>query len=194
MLLILRFCLISSLSLQIILAKYLRGDINIGFESAISTNVTIDLDEKIDIEDWLHSLGYTLDRKSKVHSGSYNTVKFYQDEKKNNKIVLRESIEPIYGADKVWFNKEINQTHLLSTIGVAPYLYKAGYNYKNQGYMISERSANFNHYITLPLPLLPLSSGTITHYTNLQSIESIGNYFIDMKLNYDTNYILYYKK
>ena len=77
--------------------------------------VTFDLDEKIDIEDWLHSLGFRLDRKSKVHSGSYNTVKFYQDEK-NNKVVLRESIEPIYGADKVWFNKEINQTYLLSNL------------------------------------------------------------------------------
>jgi len=133
------------LSLQVILAKYLRGEKDIGltgFEStttSISNNVTIELDEKIDIEDWLHNLGFRLDKKARVHSGSYNTVKFYQDERNIRKLVLRQSIESLYGDDKKWFNKEINQTQRLSNLSVAPYLYKAGYNYKNQGYMISER-------------------------------------------------------
>ena len=134
--------LICLLSLQIVLAKYLRGDIDIINVDIINNNVTID--EKFmstsseDIDELLHNLGFRLDHNRKVHSGTYNIVRFYNDEN-NNKIVLRESKEPLFGADKQWFSKEVNQTRLLSNLKVAPYLYKSGYNNKNQGYMISDR-------------------------------------------------------
>lgn len=119
-------------------SKYLRdNNHNIDIEDSFKNDFDIEdysLRNDIDIEETLNLKGYHCD-KTRTHSGTYNIVRYFS--KQNSNIVLRETKDAVF--EKYWYNKEINETKILSDLLVAPHLYMAGYTDRNHGFMISDR-------------------------------------------------------
>ena len=88
----------------------------------------------IDVEDYLKTHNYNIDKNKKTHSGSFNIVKFYTNQ--TNQIILRESIEPI--TDINTFFNEVNFTLLMSNFNIAPFFILNGINKNHKGFIITE--------------------------------------------------------